>query len=110
MEELDHSGFVFARHQVEFETQASKAAKGIMMIIPVDVKIKRNFFEESQYKNKIQRSQANRVSDIFFCQRLRSSGANYELECFRQRRVVRRQLEDVQSRLGRNLISFPIMI
>ena len=50
--DLDHSGFVFDRHQLDFETLASKIAKGVMKIIPADFKRKTNFLDETQYKNK----------------------------------------------------------
>ena len=52
MDELDHSGFIFDMHQMEFETLESKIAKGITKIIPADFKRKINFLEDTQYKNK----------------------------------------------------------
>ena len=47
--ELDHSGFVFDKHQMEFENLYF--AKGLMTVILADFKRMIDFFEESQYKN-----------------------------------------------------------
>ena len=52
MEEMDHSGFVLDKHQMEYETLDSKIAKGMLKFIPTDVKRKINFLEEIQYKNR----------------------------------------------------------
>ena len=43
---LDHSGFVFDKHKLEFQALNSEIAKGIMQLIPADVKGKINFLEE----------------------------------------------------------------
>ena len=56
---------------MEFETQASKAAKGIMMIIPVDFKI--NFFEKVNYLSGRQIVRYFRLSTF-------TKLANYELD------------------------------
>ena len=55
--EMDHSLFVFDKHQMEFETLDSKLAKGIMKICPTE-------FEQMSKANR----QANHVSDIFVLQ------------------------------------------
>ena len=46
IEELDCSRFIFDKHQ--FETRDAKIARGIMKIIPADLKRKINFLEEAQ--------------------------------------------------------------
>ena len=52
-EELDHSGFVFDKDQMEFETLDSKIAQGILKIAVAEFNRRINFLEETQYKNKI---------------------------------------------------------
>ena len=53
MEELDHSWFVFDKHQIEFETLDSKSTKGVMKIISAEfIQDKDQFTEATQYKNK----------------------------------------------------------
>ena len=52
--DLDYSGFVFNKRQIEFETPDSQIANGIMKIIPTELKRKINFLEETQDKEKHQ--------------------------------------------------------
>ena len=51
-EELTYAGFIFDKHQLEFEALDSKIVKRITMMIPADFKRETNFLEEAQYKNK----------------------------------------------------------
>ena len=52
MEDFDHAGFVFDRHQMEFETLDSKTAKGILKIIRAELKRRIIYLAKSQQKNK----------------------------------------------------------
>ena len=52
IEDKDHSGFIFDKHQIECETLDSKTTKGIMKTFPAEFKRKINFLEETQYKNR----------------------------------------------------------
>ena len=52
LEELDHSGFIFDKHQFEFEVLDLKLAIGIMQIVLSILKRKITFLEETQYTNK----------------------------------------------------------
>ena len=52
VDELDYSGFIVDKHQLEFETLDSEIAKGTMKIISADFQRKNNVLEETQYKKK----------------------------------------------------------
>ena len=47
VEDLDSRGIVFDKHQMDFETLDSKIPKGIMKVLPVDLKRKINFLGET---------------------------------------------------------------
>ena len=51
IEVLDHLGFIFDKHQIEFETLDSQIARGIMKTLPAKFWRKINFSEETQFKN-----------------------------------------------------------
>ena len=53
--ELDHSRFVFDKHQMEFETLDPKNATRIMKITQAEFKRKIDSLEETQYKNECPR-------------------------------------------------------
>ena len=62
-DDLDHSGFVFDKHNQEFETLDSKIAKGIMEIIPVDFMRKINFLDGKQYLSQRAMLTARQIVD-----------------------------------------------
>ena len=64
MVELDLSGFAFDKHQMAFETLDSKIAKGIMKLIPTELKRMINFLGETQYKTTCPK--ANKAGKIMF--------------------------------------------
>ena len=61
--ELDHSGLVFDKNQMELETLDSKIAKGIMKMKPANSKRNINFSEETQQQEEMSNAfkQANQV-------------------------------------------------
>ena len=80
--ELDLSGFVFDKHQMAFETLDSKIAKGIMKLIPTELKRRINFLGDSVQEQMFNANrQANHVSIIiFFSTVTKTQGAYFELE------------------------------
>ena len=82
MGELDHSGFVLDKHQIESETLYSKIAKAIMKIIPAEFKRKINFLEGTEYKKKtnVQRFRAGKFCFTCFFVLQHQSVAHDELE------------------------------
>ena len=102
MDELDHSGFVFDKQVVKFQTHDKKITNGSRKTLLTDLERKLNFSEEAQYKNGAQFVQAGRL-----CARSSTSmnsGTYDELEPRAQCGVVQRQPQDVQPNLGRNIV------
>ena len=58
--ELDHSGFVFDRNQMDFETLDSKIAKGIIKITLTYVEMKINFLDLLSTRTIVQCLQAGK--------------------------------------------------
>ena len=52
MDELDHSGFVFDKQVVKFQTLDKKITNGSRKTLLTDLERKLNFSEEAQYKKR----------------------------------------------------------
>ena len=92
MADLDHAGFAFDKHQIEFDTPDSE----IFQIYHGD--------SPTELKRKIQIQYRTGRQIIFKCARSSTStnsGVYYGLERFVSCRVAQRQTQDVQSVLGK---------
>ena len=101
MVELDLSGFVVDKHQMAFETLVSKFAKGIMKLLPTELKRMINFLGETQCKTTCPK--AKKAGKIMFqilsvfLNSNRTQAHTLNLNDFAPYRVVQRQPRDVQS-------------
>ena len=82
VEDLDHSGFIFDKHQIEFATLESIIATGIMKdsssrIQEEDQFLRGNSIQEEAFNAY---GQTNHVSNILVLQHQEHSGAYDELE------------------------------
>ena len=101
--ELDSSGFVFDKHQIALENLDSKNSKGIMKLVPTELKRRINFLGRTGRQIMFQMLS-------FFFNSNRTQGHTLNLNDIAPCRVVQRQPQDVQSDSERNIVSLLVRI
>ena len=108
MDDLYHSGSVYAKHRMELETLNSKIAKGIMNTIPAEFKRKINSWRKNCCKFSVRCSQEDKtVYQIFSFFRInKTHGHTMNLNNLLNVEVYNDNLKAFNQTWERNLTSF----
>ena len=97
MDDLDHSGFTFDSHQMEFETLDSEVVEGIAKIIPAGR-------DAICRKSDDSHGQADYVAVLLTLRYQQNTRTGSGINGFAQHWIVQRQPQAVQRSLGRNVV------